>query len=59
MSLVFDVLEPFAKSLWTNGIASYAAYAEDFTWLKRTFFGGLYQMTVAHRRKPYGAGTSR
>lgn len=52
MSLVFALLEPFAKSLWANGIASYARYAGDFSWRKRTFFGGLYQVTVARRRNP-------
>ena len=50
MSLVFYLLEPFAKDLWSNGIASYATHAENFIWLKRTFFGGLYQITVARRR---------
>ncbi len=54
MSLVFDALEPFAKSLWTNDIASYAGHAERFIWRKRTLFGGLYQVTVARRRAPPG-----
>ncbi|MFQ6017342.1 MAG: rhodoquinone biosynthesis methyltransferase RquA [Kiloniellaceae bacterium] len=49
MSLVFDLLEPFAKDLWANEISSYARAAGDFTWSKQTYFGGLYQKTVALR----------
>ena len=47
--LVFDLLEPFAKSLWDNPIASYAGAAEDFTWSIETYFGGLFQKTIARR----------
>lgn len=50
MSLVFDTLEPFAKDLWDNEIASYGSRSEDFTWSKETYFGGLYQKVVAERR---------
>jgi ubiquinone/menaquinone biosynthesis C-methylase UbiE len=50
MSLVFRWLEPFARALWQREIASYAAHAGDFTWTKRTYFGGLYQKTVAIRQ---------
>jgi ubiquinone/menaquinone biosynthesis C-methylase UbiE len=50
MSFVNDTLEPFAKALWTNEIASYASRAEEFTWSKQTYFGGLYQKVVAERR---------
>ncbi len=56
MSLVFGALEPFAKSLWTNVIASYATHSGDFSWRKRTYFGGLYQMTVARRPEPSETG---
>jgi SAM-dependent methyltransferase len=49
MSLVFDLLEPFAKGLWRNEIASYARAPADFAWSKETYFGGLYQKTVARR----------
>lgn len=48
--LVFDRLEPFARSLWHNPIASYAGAARDFAWSTETFFGGLFQKTVAQRR---------
>jgi SAM-dependent methyltransferase len=50
MSLVFRWLEPFASALWRREIASYATRAGDFAWGKRTYFGGLYQKTVAVRR---------
>jgi SAM-dependent methyltransferase len=49
MWLVFRWLEPFAAALWRHEIASYATRAGDFTWTKRTYFGGLYQKTVAIR----------
>jgi SAM-dependent methyltransferase len=50
MSLVFDTLEPFAKALWVNEIASYASQSEEFSWSKQTYFGDLYQKVVAERR---------
>ncbi len=50
MSLVFDLLEPFAKGLWDLDISGYATQAEGFEWSKRTYFGGLYQVCVARRR---------
>jgi len=49
MALVFRWLEPFAHELWQREIASYATQAGDFTWSKQTYFGGLYQKTVAVR----------
>ena len=50
MSLVFDLLEPFAKGLWDFEIRSYTTQAARFDWSKRTCFGGLYQISVARRR---------
>ncbi len=50
MSLIFDLLEPFAKSLWHADIADFAGARDDFAWSKQTYFGGLYQKTVARRR---------
>ncbi len=50
MSLIFDLLEPFAKSLWENDIESFAISTVDFVWSKQTYFGGLYQKTIARRR---------
>ena len=47
MSLVFDLLEPFAKSLWRHDIRDFASEPEKFHWRKESFFGGLYQKVVA------------
>lgn len=49
MSLVFDLLEPFAKELWQREIRSFADRADGFSWRRQTYFGGLYQKTVATR----------
>jgi len=49
MSFVNDTLEPFAKALWVNEIASYASRAGEFSWSKETYFWGLYQKVVAER----------
>lgn len=62
MRLVFDRLEPFAKALWTREVASYGdALSEGFAWSKQTFFGGLYQKTVARHRgsEPIDSGAKR
>ncbi len=50
LSFVNDTLEPFAKALWTHEIREFASDADAFTWEKQTFFGGVYQKVVAHRR---------
>jgi len=50
MNLVYYGLEPFAKDLWFNEIASYGNRSGEFTWTKQTYFGGLYQKVVAERR---------
>ncbi|CAK0737831.1 Methyltransferase [Gammaproteobacteria bacterium] len=50
MALVFRWLEPYAPILWEREIQSYASRAEEFTWEKCTYFGGLYQKVVAVRR---------
>jgi len=47
MSLVFETLEPFAKSLWRRDIRDFASKPEEFRWHKESFFGGLYQKVVA------------
>jgi ubiquinone/menaquinone biosynthesis C-methylase UbiE len=49
-SLVFGLLEPFAKELWHVEIADLAGHDDRFVWRKETFFGGLYQKVVAERR---------
>ena len=43
-------LEPFAHALWRHEIWQFAPHPERFTWRKRTFFGGIYQLVVAERR---------
>lgn len=50
MGLVFRWLEPFAYGLVNREIEGFAAAADDFTWSKETFFGGLYQKVVAVRK---------
>ncbi|MDH3671792.1 MAG: rhodoquinone biosynthesis methyltransferase RquA [Gammaproteobacteria bacterium] len=52
MSLVFDTLEPYAKSLWHNDITAFANTPDRFEWRKQTYFGGLYQKVVARCRGP-------
>ena len=48
-SIVFDTLEPFAKSLWRNEIRAFANKSDNFKWRKETCFGGLFQKVVATR----------
>ena len=48
-SFVFDTLEPYAKGLWCEEIASFAGKDERFAWRKETYFGGLFQKVVATR----------
>ncbi len=49
-ALVFALLEPFAKSLWHREIRDFADNKEGFAWRKETYFGGLFQKTVAERQ---------
>lgn len=49
MGLVFDLLEPYARALWSNPIRAYAPDDARFAWSTETYFGGLYQKTVARR----------
>ena len=51
LMLVNHFLEPFAMAMWRNEISSYASKPDDFTWEKRTIFGGVYQiLSVRHKR---------
>ncbi len=50
MKTVFDRLEPFAETMWHHKISDFAGNAELFDWRTETYFGGLYQKTVASRR---------
>lgn len=49
-SLVFDFLEPFAKSLWRHEISDFANEKEKYIWRTETYFGGLFQKTVVQRK---------
>lgn len=46
---MFARLEPFAGSLWRTEIRDFATDSSVCRWEKRTLFGGLYQVVVAHR----------
>lgn len=50
LKIVNHYLEPFADALWKNEIQHYASRAEQFTWRKRTFFGGVYQCVVVEHK---------
>ncbi len=52
IKLTFDLLEPFAEGLWRQDIRHWAPHGADFSWSKETYFGGLYQKTVARRSGP-------
>jgi SAM-dependent methyltransferase len=50
MRKIFDWLEPFAPSMWSRDIRDLGGpVARDFSWRKRTRFGGMYQIVVAER----------
>ena len=49
MRRLMSRLEPFAESLWRHEIADFAGHPDAYRWRKRTYFGGLYQKTVATR----------
>ncbi len=51
ISFVFTTLEPFARSLWEKEISDYATRAHEFSWEKKTYFGGMYQKVVVTRKK--------
>ncbi len=50
LKLVNHCLEPFANALWENEIQHYASDASQFTWKKRTIFGGVYQCVVVEHK---------
>jgi len=50
-SLIFDTLEPYAKSLWHTEISAFVGNDSRFAWQKETYFGDLYQKVVATRRE--------
>ena len=50
MRRLFNLLEPFAESLWRHEIVEFANTPESYHWEKQTLFGGLYQKTVAYSK---------
>jgi ubiquinone/menaquinone biosynthesis C-methylase UbiE len=51
MRRIFQWLEPFALSLWSQEIQALAgSVGASFRWSKRTRFGGMYQTVIAERR---------
>ncbi len=54
MSLIFDWLEPFAKTFWRKDIKALASHGEQFVWQKTTVFGGLYQKLVVTHKNSEG-----
>lgn len=49
-SIVFDTLEPYAKGLWREELASFAGNDARFEWRKEVYFGKLFQKVVATRK---------
>lgn len=41
--------QPFAEALWKTPIKELTQYAENYSWSKQTYFGGIYQKVVATR----------
>ena len=39
-----------AETLWKNEISHYAKNADQFTWVKKTFFAGVYQCVVVQHK---------
>ena len=49
MAAVFALLEPYAAAMWDTPIATLASDPQDFSWQRKTHFGGLYQIVIAER----------
>ena len=49
MMVIYRIFEPFAKELWDHEISDYASNPAAFSWRTETYFGGLYQKTIAER----------
>lgn len=52
LRVVNHYLEPFANTLWRMEISELASKAKEFSWRKRTVFGGVYQIVEAERIVP-------
>lgn len=42
--------QPFAEALWKTDVKDMSPQKENFIWSKQTYFGGMYQKTVAARK---------
>ncbi|VAW34737.1 hypothetical protein MNBD_GAMMA01-570 [hydrothermal vent metagenome] len=49
-SIVFDLLEPYAKTLWQQSIRSLASEPEHYKWKYSNYFGGLFQKIVVTKK---------
>ncbi len=49
-SLIFDFLEPFAKTLWRKTINDLTTEPEKYDWKFDQYFGGLYQRVVIQHK---------
>ncbi|MCF6288462.1 MAG: rhodoquinone biosynthesis methyltransferase RquA [Proteobacteria bacterium] len=49
-SLVFDMLEPYAKTLWRKSIRSLASNPEHYKWRHSSYFGSLFQKVVVTKK---------
>ena len=52
-NFAFDTLEPFAKGLWRRVINEFARNPDQFSWHKKTYFGGLFQKVVARHQEEW------
>ncbi len=50
-SLVFNVLEPYAKTLWRASLRELASAPDDYHWDHYTYFGGMFQKVVVRHNK--------
>jgi len=50
MAFVFRYLEPYAGSLCASDISALSPLGNNFTWHKRTLFGGQYQVLVGQHQ---------
>lgn len=58
LKIVNHYLEPFSNTLWRRDIRSFASAPEQFTWHKRTFFGGVYQCVIVEHADKSGNNTA-
>jgi len=50
LSVVFDKLEPFAKTLWRKTIRDLASEPDRYSWTHDTYFGSLFQRVVVQHK---------